>query len=92
MLNPYCAKFASVNGAIALLVVIFINSSLLLCSGRRHVQTRLVEPSGSSLNSGDVFIVIAEDKLFHWVGKSANVIEKARVSQLVPTHTYLPHK
>lgn len=51
-----------------------------MCSGRRHVQTRLVEPSGSSLNSGDVFVVIAEDKLFNWVGKSANVIEKARVS------------
>ena len=58
---------------IALLIV-------FLCSGRRHVQTRLVEPSGSSLNSGDVFIVVAEDKLFHWVGKSANIIEKARVS------------
>lgn len=60
---------------------------IVLCSGRRHVQTRLVEPTGSSLNSGDVFIVVAEDKLFHWVGKSANVIEKARVSQLVPSYS-----
>jgi hypothetical protein len=48
-----------------------------------------VEPSGSSLNSGDVFVVIAEEKLFHWVGKSANIIEKARVSQIVHTHAYL---
>ena len=47
--------------------------------GRRNIQTRLVEPSGTSLNSGDVFILVTKDKLFHWVGKSANVIEKARV-------------
>lgn len=51
--------------------------------GRRHVQTRLVEPSSASLNSGDVFIAVTKDKLFHWVGKSANVIEKARVSNFI---------
>lgn len=51
-----------------------------VAAGRRHIQTRLVEPTGASLNSGDVFIAVAENKLFHWVGKSANVIEKARVS------------
>ncbi len=48
-------------------------------AGRRNIQTRLVEPAGTSLNSGDVFLVVTPDKLFHWVGKSANVIEKARV-------------
>ena len=50
--------------------------------GRRHIQTRLVEPSASSLNSGDVFVLVSEKCLFHWVGKGANIIEKARVSVL----------
>ena len=52
----------------------------LFLLGRRHVQTRLVEPTGTSLNSGDVFVALTNNKLFHWIGKSANVIEKARVS------------
>ena len=42
-----------------------------------------MEPSASSLNSGDVFVVVSEKYLFHWVGKGANVIEKARVSNLI---------
>ena len=33
------------------------------------------------MNSGDVFIAVTKDKLFHWVGKSVNVLEKARVSK-----------
>ena len=37
----------------------------------------------SSLNSGDVFVAVSEKHLFHWVGKGANVIEKARVSNLI---------
>ncbi len=51
-----------------------------LPSGRKHIQTRLVEPSVTSLNSGDVFLLVSGKQLFNWVGKSANVIEKARVS------------
>ena len=49
-------------------------------TGRRHVQTRIVEPMASSLNSGDVFILVSAKELFIWLGKEANVIEKARVS------------
>ena len=65
-------------------------------AGRRHVQTRLVEPSSASLNSGDVFIAVTKNKLFHWVGKSANVIEKARVSDFalisrLDSRPSLPH-
>ena len=48
--------------------------------GRRYIQTRLVEPCAASLNSGDVFLAVSGKKLIHWIGKSANVIEKARVS------------
>ena len=51
-----------------------------LCTGRRQVHTRLVEPSVTSMNSGDVYICVSGKHLYHWVGKSANVIEKARVS------------
>ena len=48
--------------------------------GRKNLQTRLVEPSASSINSGDVFILVNEKDLYLWQGKEANVLEKARVS------------
>ena len=63
-------------------------------TGRRHVQTRIVEPMASSLNPGDVFILVSAKELFIWLGKEANVIEKARVSHTqynihVCIHTYI---
>ena len=39
-----------------------------------------MEPSTDSINSGDVFVAVSKDKLFEWVGKASNVIERARVS------------
>ncbi|GAB0094603.1 uncharacterized protein DMENIID0001_099230 [Sergentomyia squamirostris] len=51
---------------------------LLQIKGRTHVQTRLVEPIYSSINSGDCFVLITPDKLFRFVGCMANVIEKTR--------------
>ncbi|KAL5456970.1 hypothetical protein EMCRGX_G034199 [Ephydatia muelleri] len=59
------------------------NVLLLMVKGRRYVQTYLVEPTASSLNSGDVFLCVSGKCLFHWVGKSANVIEKARGADIV---------
>ncbi|KAL4624638.1 supervillin-like [Arapaima gigas] len=50
--------------------------------GRRHVQTRLVEPRASSLNSGDCFLLVTPQHCFMWVGEFANVIEKAKASEL----------
>uniref|UniRef100_A0A3B3T7W3 Supervillin a n=1 Tax=Paramormyrops kingsleyae TaxID=1676925 RepID=A0A3B3T7W3_9TELE len=55
---------------------------LLQVKGRRHVQTRLVEPRASSLNSGDCFLLISPHHCFIWSGEFANVIEKAKASEL----------
>ncbi|XP_064798006.1 supervillin-like [Oncorhynchus masou masou] len=55
---------------------------LLQVKGRRHIQTRLVEPRASSLNSGDCFLLITPHHCFVWTGEFANVIEKAKVAEL----------
>ncbi|CAH2282190.1 supervillin isoform X3 [Pelobates cultripes] len=55
---------------------------LIQIKGRRHVQSRLVEPRASSLNSGDCFLLITPHYCFLWVGEFANVIEKAKASEL----------
>ncbi|KAJ8395047.1 hypothetical protein AAFF_G00039980 [Aldrovandia affinis] len=55
---------------------------LMQIKGRRHVQTRLVEPRASSLNSGDCFLMVTPHHCFIWTGEFANVIEKAKASEL----------
>ncbi|KAM9839521.1 supervillin a [Aulostomus maculatus] len=55
---------------------------LLQVKGRRHVQTRLVEPRASSLNSGDCFLLITPHHCFIWTGEFANIIEKNKASEL----------
>uniref|UniRef100_A0A8D3E417 HP domain-containing protein n=1 Tax=Scophthalmus maximus TaxID=52904 RepID=A0A8D3E417_SCOMX len=55
---------------------------LLQVKGRRHIQTRLVEPRVSSLNSGDCFLLIAPHHCFIWTGEFANVIERNKASEL----------
>uniref|UniRef100_A0A3B3DXN9 Supervillin a n=1 Tax=Oryzias melastigma TaxID=30732 RepID=A0A3B3DXN9_ORYME len=55
---------------------------LLQVKGRRHVQTRLVEPRSASLNSGDCFLLITPHHCFLWIGEFANVIEKSKASEL----------
>ncbi|KAM3593440.1 uncharacterized protein V6R79_013069 [Siganus canaliculatus] len=55
---------------------------LLQVKGRRHVQTRLVEPRASSLNSGDCFLLITPQQCFMWAGEFANVIEKNKAAEL----------
>ncbi|XP_029934071.1 LOW QUALITY PROTEIN: supervillin [Myripristis murdjan] len=55
---------------------------LIRIKGRRHVQVRLVEPKASSLNSGDCFLLIAPKHCFMWSGEFANVIERAKASEM----------
>ncbi|KAJ8010298.1 hypothetical protein DPEC_G00073590 [Dallia pectoralis] len=55
---------------------------LVQVKGRRHVQSRLVEPRVSSLNSGDCFLLITPHHCFVWTGEFANVIEKAKAAEL----------
>ncbi|XP_072524581.1 supervillin isoform X2 [Salminus brasiliensis] len=55
---------------------------LMQVKGRRHVQTRLVEPRASSLNSGDCFLLVTPEHCFVWIGEFANVIERAKASEM----------
>ncbi|XP_041123033.1 supervillin-like [Polyodon spathula] len=55
---------------------------LIQIKGRRHVQVRLVEPIAKSLNSGDCFLLITPENCYLWMGEFANVIEKAKASEL----------
>ncbi|KAL7851033.1 hypothetical protein AOLI_G00213890 [Acnodon oligacanthus] len=55
---------------------------LMQVKGRRHVQTRLVEPRVSSLNSGDCFLLVTPEHCFVWIGEFANVIERAKATEL----------
>ncbi|XP_057188893.1 supervillin isoform X1 [Triplophysa rosa] len=63
---------------------------LMQVKGRRHVQTRLVEPRVSSLNSGDCFLLVTPGNCFVWIGEFANVIERAKASELA-TYIQLNH-
>ncbi|XP_026168922.1 supervillin isoform X4 [Mastacembelus armatus] len=58
------------------------NIMLMQIKGRRHVQTRLVEPRASSLNSGDCFLLVTPEHCFVWIGEFSNVIEKAKAIDL----------
>ncbi|KAK7919601.1 hypothetical protein WMY93_010885 [Mugilogobius chulae] len=55
---------------------------LIRIKGRRHVQVRLVEPTSRSLNSGDCYLLITPKHCFMWSGEFANVIEKAKASEM----------
>lgn len=55
---------------------------LIHIKGRRHIQVRLVEPTARSLNSGDCYLLITSKHCFLWCGEFANVIEKAKGSEM----------
>lgn len=55
---------------------------LLRIKGRRHVETRLVEPVATSVNSGDCFIAVTRDSVALYMGELSNVVEKARAKEV----------
>lgn len=55
---------------------------LLLVKGRRHVQLRLVEPSVSSINEGDAYVLVTPDSIYVYLGKYSNVIEQSRANSV----------
>lgn len=56
----------------------FLPVMLLQIKGSRHIQTRLVEPSVKSLNSGDVFVLVTAKDIHLWNGKDASIMKKAK--------------
>ncbi|XP_067330432.1 supervillin-like isoform X4 [Channa argus] len=83
--NFSCVSLRSVNVSEQMSnnsAVPFKNLMLMQVKGRRHVQTRLVEPRASSLNSGDCFLLVTPEHCFVWIGEFANVIEKAKAIDL----------
>uniref|UniRef100_A0AAG5DD13 HP domain-containing protein n=1 Tax=Anopheles atroparvus TaxID=41427 RepID=A0AAG5DD13_ANOAO len=55
---------------------------LLQVKGRRHAQTRLVEPVSRSVNRGDCFVLVTADRLFAFLGQFSNVIERSRCKEI----------
>lgn len=55
---------------------------LMQIKGRRQIQTRLVEPLYTSVNSGDCFILVTPTDVIQFVGRYSNVIERARSSEV----------
>lgn len=56
---------------------------LIHVKGRRHVQTRLVNPVVSSINQGDNYILITPNALYNYVGPYSNIIEQSRACDIV---------
>lgn len=55
---------------------------LMQIKGRRQIQTRLVEPTYTSVNSGDCFILVTPSDVIQFIGRYSNVIERARSSEV----------
>ncbi|XP_059468894.1 supervillin isoform X2 [Neocloeon triangulifer] len=60
----------------------FRDLMLLQVKGRRHVQTRLVEPVASKVNQGDSFVLVTPTAVYNWLGKFSNIIERTRSAEI----------
>ena len=56
---------------------------LILIKGRRHCSLRLVNPHYHSINEGDCYLLITPSKVFGWLGRYANALEKAKTMDIV---------
>ncbi|KAL4217138.1 hypothetical protein ACF0H5_023592 [Mactra antiquata] len=55
---------------------------LIHIKGRRKVQCRLIEPKAESINSGDCYVLITNNRIIQWIGEFCNVIEKAKAADI----------
>lgn len=55
---------------------------LLHVKGRRHVQTRLVEPTAASINRGDSYILVTPSAVYNYAGEFANIIEQSKAADI----------
>eukprot|EP01094_Clydonella_sp_ATCC50884_P004290 TRINITY_DN13323_c0_g1_i2.p1 TRINITY_DN13323_c0_g1~~TRINITY_DN13323_c0_g1_i2.p1 ORF type:complete len:743 (+),score=290.61 TRINITY_DN13323_c0_g1_i2:92-2230(+) len=67
---------------------------LLHVKGKRLVRVIEVEPACSSMNEGDVFLVLPTDpkRILVWLGPGANRMEKSKAVELVETMKHLERK
>ncbi|CAF1131336.1 unnamed protein product [Adineta steineri] len=56
---------------------------LILIKGRRQCSLRLVNPMYESINEGDCYLLITPLKVFAWLGRYANTLEKARATDII---------
>ncbi|CAF1063837.1 unnamed protein product [Adineta ricciae] len=56
---------------------------LILIKGRRQCSLRLINPIYDSINEGDCYLLITPLKVFAWIGRYANTLEKARTTDLI---------
>ena len=55
---------------------------LMQIKGRRQIQTRLVEPTYKSVNSGDCYILVTPTDVIQFIGRYSNVIERSRSTEV----------
>jgi len=56
---------------------------LILIKGRRHCSLRLVNPNSESINEGDCYLLKTPTKVFAWLGRYANALEKAKTMDII---------
>lgn len=55
---------------------------LMQIKGRRQIQTRLVEPIYTSINSGDCYVLVTPTDVIQFIGRYSNVIERSRSTEV----------
>lgn len=73
---------SGLNSVKELISMPYVNR-LFHIKGENRIFITQVEVSWKSLNSGDVFILDSEDKIFLWTGKFANRYERARALEFL---------
>ncbi|CAF1286362.1 unnamed protein product, partial [Rotaria sordida] len=56
---------------------------LMLIKGRRHCSLRLINPTYESINEGDCYLLITPSKVFAWLGRYSNALEKAKTMDIM---------